>query len=302
MAPTSIEAMAGHQQLINREEDAARYASAALSISTVVVIVLMSFLQYMLLSIRFFTSKLRPTTIESFCLVSAVWVLHYIFDEVLSTIIDGCIKLGLTEDMALLYGIVRRSTYNLQKEFAYGPGTLLIRQVATSWFIHLSLVYFSETIIPIILNLVSDHRAFVYQVRCRFLTRLNELAQFATDFKENGGMTLLFRRGWTGHHFKLMRRQFDFAKFERRYVVGYPKEDRSLAWNLTVSANAQEEIIDALQAIGQFGELGFHISNGRVYFEAMGVGSTLNLVIEMQDYTRVARDVDVDVDDHMKMA
>jgi hypothetical protein len=290
--------MAPLQQVNHLEADAQQYAITALAISSTVVGLGVVFLQYLLLSIRCFPSKLRPTTGELVCLVTAFWILHYIFDEILSTIVDGYINFVAPGDVVVMYGAFRGSNYNLHKAMAFGPGTLLVVEIATTCIVFLTLDFLLDTIIPL-LNSPRDRRAIFYTLLRRFQARCNELTKFAHDFHMQEGMKLLVRRGWAGHKLLFMRKYSDVARFERRYIkAGGKKEERTLAWNFTVSQHALDEIMGILETIGSFGELGFHISGDKVSFQAMGVGSSINLVFELEDYALDG----VHGEEHVKLA
>ncbi|KIN02380.1 hypothetical protein OIDMADRAFT_179636 [Oidiodendron maius Zn] len=264
---------------------AEEYAVLALAISIFLVGLGLSAMEYLLLSIRCFVHKLKPTNGELIFLVSAFWSSICLFDLAFSTAIDGFISLVATADVVAKYNELRGQNYTLEKALAVNSAILLIYQIVTTWAIHLLLVTILDTVLPFILSLLRDCRGTFFGLFSRFVHRCIDLGVFAHDFIEKEGIKILVRRGWIGHRLQFMRTCSDICKFNRRYIVdGAKKGARYLAWNLTVSQDALQEVMEILQPIGDFGELGFHTSPNKVNFEAMGSGSTVNFMIEMEAY------------------
>jgi hypothetical protein len=290
--------MAPLPQVDLTKADAENYAFAALGISSFALGMAGALAQYLLLSLRCFPSKLRPTNGELFCVMVALFLLHYIFDTILSDLVDNFIFMVIPEDVAVLYATHRGTHFKLQSAFALGPGTLLLAEVSISWLIFLSLVYILDTVIPLLLNLIWQPYIVYFTLLRRFETRFDELTRFANDFSQNEGLKLLLRRGWTGYDILFTRKYYDVAKLERHFSASGKKGGPSLQWTFTVRQDALDEIMDTLQPIGHFGELGYNISGNKVTFEAAGVGCTATVSFEMQDYRLARRHAD----GHMKVA
>ena len=225
-------------------------------------------------------------------------LLHYIFDTILSDLVDNFIYIVVPEDVAALYATYRETHFKLQSAFAFGPGTLLIAEIAISWLTFLSLVYVFNRVIPFLLNLISEPNVVYFTFLGRFEDRFDQLAKFTNDFNRNGGLKLLLRRGWTGYDLLLKRKYYDVVKLERHYCASGKKGEPSLQWNFTVSQGALDEMMDTLRPIGQFGELGYNISGNKVTFEATGAGCTATVSFEMADYRLASNETK----EHMKLA
>jgi hypothetical protein len=266
------------------EADAKHYATVAFAISGLVVGLGMAFLQYLLFRIRYFTSKTRPTTPELSCLVATFWIVHYLVDEILSTLVNGYMCFWQSQAFIGFYGNFRGTTYNLKGAMGWGTLSLLIHEVAGTWFVFQTLTFIINTGVPTIVNLLRDHRAVRSLFQNRFQNRLTELVRFAHDFNERGGWTFRIGRGtWAVGQLKYVRRYFDVANFERNYIVGLTRGDRTLIWNFTVDQSALDEIKEIFGIIGLFGELGFTVTGNQVSFAAMGRGATVNIVFELEE-------------------
>jgi hypothetical protein len=263
-------------------DDALDHATHALAISVLLVGLGLSVIEYLLLSIRCFDSKVKPTNGELTFLVTAFWFLLYLFDLAFSKIIDAIISFFATAEVVAVYVDIRHQIFTVEKALAISPAILLLGEIVTTWAIHLLLVVIFDAVIPFILSLLRDYRGTFFGLRSRFEHRCNELAQFTAEFIYMNGMAILVDREWIIHRFQFMRPCFDICKFERCYSAGGGKKEFCfLTWNITVSQEALKEVMEVLKTIGDFGELGFHTSGNKVSFEATGSGSTVNLVIEM---------------------
>jgi hypothetical protein len=70
---------------------------------------------------------------------------------------------------------------------------------------------------------------------------------------------------------------------ERRQT-DYPSEgQRRLSWNIVVDEEAMDEMKETLGPPGGFGELGFNVAKDGVRFEAMGVGTSFNLIFKLRE-------------------
>jgi hypothetical protein len=278
--------MSHQDQGSQAEGDARHFAAIALNISSIVAFLCMVVLQYSLLRIRCFASKFKPTTSELFCLMAAFWIVHHVLNEILFTIVDGSISLLVTKEVVCLYENLRRTTYNLQhytRGLGQGSGTatvvLLFNEILLTFLLSQTLDFTLDTVIPICVDICRDHDA----VSARFQDRCNKLVKFSQDFSDKGGMKFRFGRGWTGIYLRNRRKNFGTARLERCYTRSGIKGDRILTWNMVVDEYALDEIKQILCPIGEFGELGFHVSDDKVCFEAMCPGSTFNLTFGLEE-------------------
>jgi hypothetical protein len=243
-------------------------------------------LQYSLVRIRCFASKIKPTTSELFCLMAAFWIVHHVLDEILFTIVDGSISLLVTKEVICLYENLRRTTYNLQ-HYARGMGqgsgaatiVLLFDEILLTFLVSQILDFTLDTVIPVCVDICLDHDA----VSARFQDRCNKLVKFSQDFSDKGGMKFQYGRGWTGIYLQSCRKNFGTASLERCYIRSGIKGDRILTWNMAVDQYAIDEMKQTLGPIGEFGELGFHVSGDKVCFEAMCTGSTFSLTFGLEE-------------------
>lgn len=266
------------------EADAKHHATIALVISGLLLGLSMASIQYLLFRIRYFTSKTRLTSNELSCLVAAFWVVHYVIDEIVSTMVDSYTCFLEPHVFINYYGDFRATTYTLKGVMGWGTLSLLIHEIAGTWLLFQFLTFIFNTVVPIIVNLLRDRRVVVALLKDQFHTRLAELADYANDFEQRRGWKFRVGRGtWSVGPLKYVRRYFDIANFERNYVMGLANGERSLTWNFTLGQYALDEMKEVFGIIGVVGELGFTVSGNQVAFAAMGHGATVNIVFELEE-------------------
>lgn len=148
----------------------------------------------------------------------------------------------------------------------------------TAWFFHLGLIYFLETGIPFCRQLLKSHEKTLKKLSARLKDIHNFLKSTLQD--PFSGLSVSFAGdvadeifNSNGHFVYLERRQTD-----------HPNEGkRILSWKIVVDSEAMNEMKETLGPPGGFGELGFNISRDGVTFEAMGVGTSFNLMFKLME-------------------
>jgi len=156
--------------------------------------------------------------------------------------------------------------------------TSLFELVLITWFLHLALTFVLDTGIPFWLELRQRPRNAVHKVDKR-LKEILDILQSTFQQPFSGFLVDLSQKfrddNWKaeGQAIHLERRQTD-----------YPSEgQRRLSWNIVVDEEAMDEMKETLGPPGGFGELGFNVAKDGVRFEAMGVGTSFNLIFKLRE-------------------
>jgi hypothetical protein len=156
--------------------------------------------------------------------------------------------------------------------------TSLFELVLITWFLHLALTFVLDTGIPFWLELRQSPRKAVHKVAKR-LKEILSILQSTFQQPISGFLVELSQKlrddNWKakGQAIHLERRQTD-----------YPSEgQRRLSWNIVVDEEAMDEMKETLGPPGGFGELGFNVAKDGVRFEAMGVGTSFNLMFKLRE-------------------
>ncbi|PMD17099.1 hypothetical protein NA56DRAFT_648846 [Hyaloscypha hepaticicola] len=154
----------------------------------------------------------------------------------------------------------------------------ILRATLITWIVHLGLIYFLETGIPFCRQLLKSREKTLKKVNARLKAIYNFLKSTLND--PFSGLSVSFAGdvadeivNSNGQIIYLVRRQTD-----------HPNEGkRILSWKIVVDSEAMNEMKETLGPPGGFGELGFNISRDGVTFEAMGVGTSFNLMFKLME-------------------
>lgn len=272
-------------------ETAVNLARTAFTVSNSVIVLYMAIIQYLLVRIRFSKSKITPPTpTETYAAVTVLWIVHRLLDTLLSTAIDRIIQIFWEGETASHY---HRLRYGAAFDIGYwnlipvtrtwrSNFTLIFWEVMVTWLISLNInlsIFFAPRILE------ARQRPGRVFARCR--KRLVELARF---------MGILFQDADPILHFGSTKiREVDIGDFyggskevgqkielQRHQDENRVEGERTLNWDLSVDKEALDEMMETLGPPGAFGELGFHISKGKVCFGAMGVGTRFNLTFGLE--------------------
>jgi hypothetical protein len=156
--------------------------------------------------------------------------------------------------------------------------TSLFELVLITWFLHLALAFVLDTGIPFWLELRQSPQKAAHKVDLRLKEILNIL-QSTFQHPFSGFLVELSERlrdensKAKGQAIHLERRQTDYPSAGQR----------RLSWNIVVDEEAMDEMKETLGPPGGFGELGFNVAKDGVRFEAMGVGTSFNLMFKLRE-------------------
>jgi hypothetical protein len=147
-----------------------------------------------------------------------------------------------------------------------------------TWFLHLVLIYFLETGIPFCRQLLKSRKKALKQVN----VRLKEIHNFLETVPQDpfSGFSVSFSGDVAE---EIVNSQGQSIYLERRQTDHPNEGQRTLSWNIVVNSEAMNEMKETLGPPGGFGELGFNISTAGVRFEAMGVGTSFNLMFKLRE-------------------
>ena len=148
----------------------------------------------------------------------------------------------------------------------------------TTWFLHLCLIYFLETGIPFCRQLLKSRQKTLKKLSAR----LKEIHNFLKSTLQDpfSGFSVSFAGDIADEVLNSNRK---IIYLERQQTDHQNEGQRILSWNVVVDSEAMNEMKETLGPPGGFGELGFNISRDGVRFEAMGVGTSFNLMFKLME-------------------
>jgi len=148
---------------------------------------------------------------------------------------------------------------------------LLHNRIWTTWRIHRALVFFLDTSIPFVRELSKDP--------VRVLTTVESYFWGFIDFFYHATCGPL-------ETLKLVQERqpgIQLIQLRRNQVDDQVEGKRTLSWTVLVDKDALNEMKETLGPPGGFGEMGFSVGKDGIRFEAMGVGTSFNLMFELEE-------------------
>lgn len=154
----------------------------------------------------------------------------------------------------------------------------LTSKVVLTWYLHLVLVFFVDTLVPFIHELRQTPQATLKEIQTRF----KEITIFFKTIFQHPLANISLTKA-TPIPEKVEKTSKGAISLERRQT-DHPKEgNRRLSWSIVLNKEILDEMKETLGPPGGFGELGFNIAKDGVRFEAMGVGTSFNLCFRLRD-------------------
>jgi hypothetical protein len=225
----------------------------------------------------------QPSPVELFIGILIVVTLHRCFGQILVGM-RAILFIGLSEFVA------KNSVDDLDHQsdhFGIGDVQItsiwyevvsILETVVITWSIHLGLVFFLDTWIPFWRELRQNRQKTLKKVDVRLMEIYSFLEStfqdpFSGFFDSTPGEISddLFKAKGQAIH------------LERRQTYHPSEGQRRLSWNVVVNKDAMDEMKETLGPPGGFGELGFNVARDGVRFEAMGVGTSFNLMFRLRE-------------------
>jgi hypothetical protein len=167
---------------------------------------------------------------------------------------------------------------DLQFTLIWREVTSILRTVIITWSIHLGLVFFLDTLIPFLRDLRQNRQKSLQKVEIR----VKEIYSFSkSTFQDPFTSFFNVTPGETSDG--LFKAKGQPIYLERHQTDHPSKGQRRLSWNVVVDKDAMDEMKETLGPPGGFGELGFSVARDGVRFEAMGVGTSFNLMFRLRE-------------------
>jgi hypothetical protein len=148
---------------------------------------------------------------------------------------------------------------------------LLYNRIWATWRIHRALVFFLDTGIPFTREFSKDPVRVLTNVESRFWGFVEFFYHMICGPSET--LKLVQDRQPGTQLIQLRRNQLDDP------VEG----KRTLSWTFLIDRDALNEMKETLGPPGGFGEMGFSVGKDGIRFEAMGVGTSFNLMFELEE-------------------
>ncbi len=168
-------------------------------------------------------------------------------------------------------------TGNIGIDFFFDKFASLFGATSTVWLVHFGLIYFFETGVPFCRELLKSREKTLKRLN----SRLKEIQSFVESTVQDSfsDFSISFA-GDVADEIATSKGQIIYL--ERRQTDHPNEGQRVLYWNIVVNSEVMNEMKETLGPPGGFGELGFNISRDGVRFEAMGVGTSFNLMFRLR--------------------
>jgi hypothetical protein len=214
-----------------------------------------------------------PPTRSEVCIgIVIFWALQLSFDKILCHVMrngfGGLSSVGILNNQ-LRYIISDSIPHHT---WAVLSGLVLLHnRIWATWRIHRALVFFLDTSIPFARELSKDPVRVLTNVESRFWRLVEFFYHLICVPSET--LKLVQDRQPGTQLIQLRRNQLDDP------VEG----KRTLSWTLLIDKDVLNEMKETLGPPGGFGEMGFSVGKNGIRFEAMGVGTSFNLMFELEE-------------------
>jgi hypothetical protein len=227
------------------------------------------------------TINIPPTRSEVCISLSIFWAFQLSFDKILCHVLryglGGLSSVGILNNQ-LRYII---SDVILYYVWAVLSGLVLLHnRIWATWRVHRALVFFLDTSIPFARELSKDPVRVLTNIEFRFWSFIGFFYHMICG--PEGTLKLVQDRQPGTQLIQLRRNQVDDP------VEG----KRTLSWTVLVNEDALNEMKETLGPPGGFGEMGFSVGKDGIRFEAMGVGTSFNLMFELDEELEKSPDLE----------
>jgi len=218
------------------------------------------------------TINIPPTRSEVCISLAIFWALQLSFDKILCHLMRN--GLGGLSSVGILNNQLRYIISDVIPHHVWAvlSGLVLLHnRIWTTWRIHRALVFFLDTSIPFVRELSKDP--------VRVLTNVESYFWGFIDF---------FYHATCGpsETLKLVQERqpgIQLIQLRRNQVDDQVEGKRTLSWTVLVDKDALNEMKETLGPPGGFGEMGLSVGKDGIRFEAMGVGTSFNLMFELEE-------------------
>ena len=226
----------------------------------------------------------QPRPAELFVGISIFWAVERCTECVLAAL-GAALSIGLSEFAGRnRYGEEDFDRHYTELGVGYmRPGSLwseassLCKLAFISWNVHLGLMFVLDTGIPLLREFQQHPQKAIQRLDLRW----KELSRFVeTTFRPKPSYAKEERSKETGESKKT---RLQPIHLRRHRNDGLNKGERRLSWSIAVDKDAMNEMKETLGPPGGFGELGFNVAKDGVKFDAMGVGTSFNLMFKLRE-------------------
>ncbi|KAE9367214.1 hypothetical protein N431DRAFT_429910 [Stipitochalara longipes BDJ] len=226
----------------------------------------------------------QPSPAELFVAISVFWAAERSTECILAAI-GAALSIGLSE-FAGNNGYRNEDFHQHYTELGIGhmrPGSVwaevssLSKLIFISWNIHLGLMFVLDTGIPLLREVQKRPQKAIQRLELRW----KELSRFVeATFRPIPNSSEILQSETSGEVLKTRLQPIHLQRHRNDNSSG---GERRLSWSIVVDKDAMNEMKETLGPPGGFGELGFSVAKDGVRFEAMGVGTSFNLMFKLTD-------------------
>ncbi|KAK8908237.1 hypothetical protein QC760_004088 [Botrytis cinerea] len=251
------------------------------------------------------TSELQaPSPSETYLLIALFWLIHSLFNALLTTLLNTFVSLLSTPETTNTYLEWRSTIYNLHywtfgtgdhESHIYGFAKLLVLEVILSWVLSQAFQWVMDTMIPFLEELRGDYdvRGGLRSVerRTREIYKFMGMIDWRHDFdfshSQSSSASLLHHDDASispDENHQQKREQIIELSRQRSESLSAEKgtQERKLDWKLIIDASALNEMKEMLGPAGGFGELGFSVARDRVCLGAVSRGSSFMVTFGLE--------------------
>lgn len=219
----------------------------------------------------------NPSSAELYFGIALFWTSQHCFGRFL-VIIRDTLAIGLFDFAGKDRGRKANEMGDVMLGWIWDDLPSIFRMASLTWCIHLILVFVIDTGIPFLSEVRQNPQKTLRKMGDRskeilgFLGTVFEdpLSSLPNDIPGAIPENSFKPRGQT---IQLQRRQTEYTN----------EGERRLSWSIAVDKDAMNEMKETLGPPGGFGELGFNVARDGVRFEAMGVGTSFNLMFKLRE-------------------
>lgn len=226
----------------------------------------------------------QPSPAELFVGISIFWAAERCTECVLAAL-GAALSIGLSEFAGKnRYGrddfdrhYTELGVGYMRPRSVWSEASSLSKLVFVSWNVHLALMFVLDAGISV-LREVQQHPQKAIQ---RLELRWKELSRFVEDAfhpMPRHAEDVQPKETEQG-----MKTGLQSIQLQRHRNNGSGEGERRLSWSVVVDKDAMDEMKETLGPPGGFGELGFNVAKDGVRFEAMGVGTSFNLMFKLRE-------------------
>ncbi|KAN0091677.1 hypothetical protein V8E51_017524 [Hyaloscypha variabilis] len=225
-----------------------------------------------------------PSPAEVFVVISIFWAVERITECIIAAL-GAALSFGISDYAGENHGD-RKDFHEHYAELGTGymwPGSLwtefssVSKMVFISWNLHQGLMFVLHTGIPLLREVRQRPQKAIQRLDVRY----KELSRFVeAAFRPTTSSPEDLRPEKPK---KASKTRLQPIHLQRHRNDKSNEGERRLSWTVVVDKDAMDEVKETLGPPGGFGELGFNVAKDGVRFEAMGVGTSFNLMFKVRE-------------------